>query len=322
MRGGNQSFLPGLFQRSKRRGFITSHERFMRARVPIIKRIKRIHYEWKNMANKKAYSSSRGNWLTRRNVFWACTSIIIFFLLFSFKGVVKKQLLSLDIFPLTKIEITGCQKTSREKIREYAGIKYNTTLLAMDPKSLRERLETHPWVLGAEVTRKLPDTLLIKLQEYVPKAIIQLGEEEDFYYVDYCGTPFVQLEAGQDMDFPVITGLERMGGSEGEGFKGKLLSIMEFLKSTDKDDANLPAQSVSQFHFDPRQGVILFLVDFPFPIFLGKDNIQNEYNRLRKVVGFLYKERKKGMKVNNIAYIRMDYSGKKVLVARTDQVDQ
>ena len=57
-------------------------------------------------------------------------------------------------------------------------------------------------------------------------------------------------------------------------------------------------------------------------LFLGKGNIQNQYYRLKKVVGFIYKERKKGMNINSIAYIRMDYLDKKVLVAHTAQVGQ
>ena len=84
----------------------------------------------------------------------------------------------------------------------------------------------------------------------------------------------------------------------------------------------MPAQSVSQLHVDFREGITLFLVDFPFPIFLGKDNIQKQYYRLKKVVGFLYKERKRGVNINMIAYIRMDYLDKKVLVAHTAQVGQ
>lgn len=310
-----------LFQRSRRQGFVTSHEKLLRGRVPIVKRVKRILQRWMNSPGNM-YSSPQKNKQTKRNIFLFCAVIVCCILLFSFKATIKNQLLKFDIFLLTNVQITGCLKTTPDKIREYAQVKYNSRLFAVDQQNLQKRLEKHPWIFKTEVTRRLPDTLVIALQEYVPRAIIQLGEKgkEKSFYVDREGTPFIELAVGQDMDFPVITGLERLNSVE--GLKVQLVNIMEFLILTDKDDPNLPAQSVSQLHVDFREGITLFLVDFPFPIFLGKDNIQKQYYRLKKVVGFLYKERKRGVNINMIAYIRMDYLDKKVLVAHTAQVGQ
>ncbi len=80
----------------------------------------------------------------------------------------------------------------------------------------------------------MPDTLLISLQEYIPKAIIQLGEKEELFYVDQEGVPFIPLVVGQDMDFPVITGLERVYNAE--DLHEPLFNIMQFLKKTNNKD--------------------------------------------------------------------------------------
>ncbi len=317
MKDINSIFI-GLFRRSAKKRFITSHEK-MFGRRPVKKRVRRILNKWKNTQNN-TYSSSQKSKLIKRTILLFCTLILCFILLYNFTGAIKKQILNFDLFRLTNIQVTGCLKTTPEKIKEYIQVRYNSSLIAIDPKNLKKRLETHAWIFRAKVTRRLPGTLLIALQEYMPKAIIQLGEKEKLFYVDQTGNPFTVLKAGQDMDFPVITGLQGLNSTE--VLKHKLSNIMKFLKLTDEDDPNLPVQSVSQIHVDPKEGTILFLVDFPFPIFLGKDNIQKKYNRLKKVVGFLYKERKRGMDINKIAYVRMDYSDKKVLVAHTAQADQ
>ncbi len=316
--GNNRSFAQ-LFQRPSRKGFVTNHEKLLRGRVPIGKRIKRLFSKWRNPVTKQ-YSPPKENKITKRKVYISCLLIFLFLVFVGFRGAIKKRLTELPLFLLTNIKVTGCLKTTPDIIRERTGTKYNSSLFAVEPGIVRKQLESHPWVYRADVTRRLPDTLVIVVQEYMPKAIIRLGDEEKLYYVDQAGTPFVEVEAGQDMDFPVISGLE--GLQSDENLQVFLLNIMSFIEKTDEDDPNLPAQSVSQLHVDSTQGTILFLVDFPFPIFLGKDNIQKKYNRLKKVVGFLYKERRKGLNVSNIAYIRMDYSGKKVLVAHTAQVDQ
>jgi len=256
----------------------------------------------------------------RRPVFIVGCTLLIIVLLFGFGNIIKNQLLKLDVFLLKNIRVTGCLKTTPDSIRELSGLSINTPMFTIDLDSLDRRLKKHPWVRKAQIRRRPPDTLFIAIQEYEPKAILRYGEEEELFYIDQDGTPFIEIKSGQNMDFPVITGLEKLDGSL-DG-KEKIKDVMAFLQKTDEDDPYLPSHSVSQLHIDPVDGTILFLVDFPFPIFLGKDNIQKKYNRLKKVVGFLYNERKKGMNLNKIAYIRMDYADNKVLVAHKGKVDQ
>lgn len=315
-----RALLFSLFRRSKRKGFVTFHEKRLRGGTPISRRIKRKIRKWRDLSYN-SYSLSRKSQLTRRSILSYVALIVLLIILFNFRGTIRQQFSELDIFFLTNIQVKGCLKTTPAEIREYVKLKYNTKLLAIDTEALEEQLENHPWVFQAKITRRLPDTLVIDLQENIPKGIVQLGKQRDLYYIDQFGTPFVMIKPGQDMDFPVITGVATTEGMV-KNDNGPLYGIMKFLKKTDSDDPNLPAQSVSQIHFDAAEGAILYLVDFPFPIFLGKDNIQNKYNRLKKVVGFLYKERKRGMNINSIAYVRMDYSSNKVLVAHTAQVDQ
>lgn len=316
--GGNALFF-NLLQRPKRQNFTTAHDKLLRGGVPIKKRVKRLFLKWKSPSSPK-YSLVSKSRFTKARIAVFLTVISLCLVLFGFRGEIYKQVLKYDVFQLASVKVTGCLKTNPDEITQFLQVKYNSRLLAINPSDLEKRLEGHPWIYKAEVTRRLPDTLIIALQEYMPKAIMMLGGKQDLYYVDQEGYPFIQLEVGQDMDFPVITGLEKFRAMP--GLKQQLLDIIEFLEQTDRDDPNLPIQSVSQLHVDPKEGTILFLVDFPFPIFLGKENIQNKYNRLKKVVGFLYKERKKGMNINEIAYIRMDYLDKKVLVAHTAQVGQ
>lgn len=256
----------------------------------------------------------------RRPIFIVGCTLLTIVLLFGFGSIIKDQLLKLDVFLLKNIRVTGCLKTTPDSIRELSGLSINTPMFTIDLGDLDSRLKKHPWVRQTQIKRRLPDTLFITIQEYEPKAIRRYGEKQELFYIDRNGTPFVEIESGQNMDFPVISGLEKLDSSPAG--KEKIKDVMAFLQKTDKDNPYLPSHSVSQLHIDAEDGTILFLVDFPFPIFLGKDNIQKKYNRLKKVVGFLYNERKKGMNLNKIAYIRMDYADKKVLVAHKGKVDQ
>jgi len=328
-----------LLRPKRKKGYVHPHEKMLKGNMSILQRLKRYVRQWKQTKKPVGvYRPPQKSRLTKRKMMVWGGVLACLIMLFSSWGMIKEQLVRLDGFSLTTIRITGCVQTTTDKIREYGQIKYNSRLSAIDTLKIQKRLETHPWIEKAVVSKKFPDTLKIDIKEYCPAAVLQLAEggKKELFYVDRWGTPFVQPEAGQDMDFPVITGLEALNREE--GLRPQLQSLMEFLKLvSDRDDPNLPGQSVSQIHVDPQRGVMLFLVDFPFPIILGKGDlglengektdqkskevVKKRYKQLKKVIGFLYQERKR-MNMNSIAYVRMDYADEKVLVAHTEQVSQ
>lgn len=77
-----------------------------------------------------------------------------------------------------------------------------------------------------------------------------------------------------------------------------------------KGNAILPIQSVSEVHIDQQQGLIVYLIDQPFPVYFGKDRLQTKYFRLVKVLEQLYAKKQ----VDAVKEIRMDYSDDKILV--------
>ena len=77
-----------------------------------------------------------------------------------------------------------------------------------------------------------------------------------------------------------------------------------------KGNAILPIQAVSEVHIDQKLGLILYLVDRPFPVYFGTDRLQTKYFRLLKVLEQLYAKKQ----VDAVKEIRMDYLDDKVLV--------
>ena len=62
---------------------------------------------------------------------------------------------------------------------------------------------------------------------------------------------------------------------------------------------------------------MVYLVDYPFPIFFGSGNTKQKYARLVQVLKALYKKEKGEDLISEIEYIQMDYLQNKVLVAQT-----
>jgi len=223
----------------------------------------------------------------------------------------------LRYFRIHEIEISGCRTVNPEELRKFADISYEMNMLSLEPKRIQSSLLKHPWVKSARVKRVWPDGLMISVQEHRPQALVVLEDGKKFSYVSSSGVIFSTLDKGQELDFPVITGLDSFDTDEER--KDNLAAANLFLRLAERNNPNLPAQNVSEIHFTERGELILYLVEHPFPIYFGKDSIKRKYTQLRRVLEVLYRKRKGRAKIEEVAYIRMDYQKDKVLVAQNQK---
>lgn len=108
-------------------------------------------------------------------------------------------------FRIAAIEVKGNKFLSEGEVREMLGPAMGDSLISANLEGLRSNLAASPWVGGAVVRRKLPDTLLVDITERFPVA---LAETDQLYVMDASGELIDLLgprTAG--FDLPVIRGL-------------------------------------------------------------------------------------------------------------------
>jgi cell division septal protein FtsQ len=221
----------------------------------------------------------------------------------------------LDYFRITEIRVEGCRNSSPDEIRAASGVMVSASLFFVDQKKITAKVRKESlWVDQISVARHWPDTLILRVLEFKPHALIALGEEDraELYYLDKNGNAFIKTAFGMDLDFPVITGLEDAG--ELDTVPTELDAPLDLLRLAGTNNPNLPVPSISELHVDDEEGLVLYLVEHPFPIFFGDGDIRKKYIRLRKVLEMLYKPRRTGMDIGRVAYIKMDYLKDKVIV--------
>jgi len=220
-----------------------------------------------------------------------------------------------DFFQVTAIDITGNQEVDKNTILQLAGVDAHANLLALDLEVISPKIRGYAWIEEVKLWKEWPSHLHIEVRERRPLALI--NTKNGLYYVDSKGHPFAMLNGQTEIDFPVITGLE-----DSVTVKGKTVEIdtlepvraaLQFIGYAAKGTSALPAQNISEIHYDENQQVILFLADRPFPIFLNKELGKKAYNRLAKVLYWLYKKKE----FQTVAYIRLDYLEDKILVGTT-----
>jgi cell division protein FtsQ len=108
-------------------------------------------------------------------------------------------------FRIASIEVKGNHFLSEGEVREMLGPAMGGSLISADLEALRANLAASPWVGGAVVRRKLPDTLTVDVSERFP---IAFAETDQLYVMDASGELIDLLgprTAG--FDLPVIRGL-------------------------------------------------------------------------------------------------------------------
>ena len=86
---------------------------------------------------------------------------------------------------ITEIRIEGAENMPEPRIRAALGVKTGDPTLAFSPDAARQALEALPWIAQAEVERRLPGTVVVRVSERRPFAIWQ--NQGRFSVVDRSG---------------------------------------------------------------------------------------------------------------------------------------
>jgi cell division protein FtsQ len=202
------------------------------------------------------------------------------FLLMSGALLTAQMLLESGYFGVRQVRVEQQQRVSEGEILEASDIKLGDSLFDLELHMIGRKIEEHPWIARADVERSFPDQVVIRVVERQPRAIIDL---DYLYYVDRSGEVFKMLEAGDELDYPVITGITRQylldNPEQSHDWLVLALQLVEELDS--RKTFNL--EDVSQIHFEQPEGLILYTRIGGVPIHLGKQGFAAKLSRLEKI---------------------------------------
>jgi cell division protein FtsQ len=216
-------------------------------------------------------------------------------------------------FQITAIKIEGNRMTSKEQIAALSRVDIHSNLLAINTSEVKALLESHPWIAGADVIRDWPNRLVITVMEKKPVAL--LSRDSGLFYLDNKGMIIAAAGPSQELDFPVITGLEDFPfkPADDKQVPESLKQIMDLLKLAGRNNTILPEQNISQVHVSKNGELVLYLLERAFPIYLGREGeMSTKYYRLVKVLRDLYKSKE----FSEVSYIKFNYQEDTILVGK------
>ena len=109
-------------------------------------------------------------------------------------------------FAVRDVLVVGRGKTDRDALLAALAVGRGDPIFAVDPAKAQEAIVALPWVRRAVVERRLPDTILVHLEERRPLAIWQ--SERRMRVIDADGVVLVGQNLGAFATLPLVVGAD------------------------------------------------------------------------------------------------------------------
>ncbi len=166
--------------------------------------------------NKSAYwRGEKAMIFFRRSVLFLCFFIFLAVIVLGVK-------FSSRLFPIKNILISGNYQLREQEIRNRINIKNDESLLNISLRDVNKRLKALPWVKNVSIRKQFPNTLMLRIEEAVPKALLKYNNS--LFLIDVNSNIIEEIKGGKALFLPVITGINP---------KNNRGDILEALKLTD-----------------------------------------------------------------------------------------
>jgi cell division protein FtsQ len=190
-----------------------------------------------------------------------------------------------DYFKAKNIQIEGMKRLSEKEILKQACLYPEINILSVNLGASRKRLLAHPDIDYADIIRKLPDVLTIRIREHEPLAIVDLGRR---FLIDVNGKIYKEWTESDPKDLPEISGLtfSDLGFGE-ENAEKPFTAVMQVLQIGKNPISILPNTMIKKICVDREIGITLYAHEQKKAIKLGYGDYPGKYQRLEKVTRFL-----------------------------------
>jgi hypothetical protein len=189
----------------------------------------------------------------------------------------REFILESPYFSVREIQVRGTAKVSGDEVIAIAGLRRGMSLWSIDLATIEKRIGRHPWVRRVLTRREFPHRLIIDVEERTPKAIVAMRK---LYYVDSDGVVFKEVGPGEDVKFPLLTGLR----------PEQLTTPDPATRRRIKDAIRLGemmvqrSHSLSEIHFAKPDKLVVYTTAYPIALHMGWGNWSEKLDRMERLL--------------------------------------
>jgi cell division protein FtsQ len=178
-------------------------------------------------------------------------------------------------------------------------------VFARSPEDIRARLLRHPWVVSADVQRRLPSRIEIAVRERDPVALLVVEacagaaeqgesaceEPSALYLVSDEAKMFKRLSGKDPVDLPVITGVTRQRFASDPDFSRRVLVDAVALLHEYRNSGLWQRSAIGEIHVEANDGFSLYVGEDLTYVRLGAPPFTQKLLRMKRVFERLERER-------------------------------
>jgi cell division protein FtsQ len=244
-----------------------------------------------------------------RSVFWMSFKIGVLFsaivgisVLFLY---IYQYLVSSPYLKLEQVNVSGVEQGIKRELIEISELDSSQSLVTINLKAIKAKMETHPWVRSVDLEKSFPHTLIVKAEKEIPCAVVALDR---MFYMNRWGKLFKEVEQTDYKDYPVVTGI--LDGKKKDYSLRFAARVLDLFKT---DSGAWSLKELSEIHFNDEDTVYLYSMSLPVVIKIGDNELALKSGKLKKVI----KDLTKTGRINMVKAIDLNY-GNDVFVSFRD----
>ncbi len=191
-----------------------------------------------------------------------------------------RVLLGSGYFEVTTMRVENNLRLLSDEVLALSDIEQGSNIFDLDLDMIGRKIEENPWVASARVERVFPNEVTICIEERLPQAIVRLGT---LYYVDVSGEIFKMLDAGDRLDYPLISGIDRqLLLDQPEQARELLLGALGLLTELSERKV-FSLDQVSELRVTLQEGITLYTYRGGVPVRFGQNGYRTKLDRLERI---------------------------------------
>ncbi len=166
----------------------------------------------KQVVKRKKSNRAASVWsaFTRMSLFFVRSScVLIGICLLSLLFIVIYQyLVTSPYVRLEQITVTGVREDLKQDIINLACSETDASLLAINLRKLKNKIEQHPWIREARLEKRFPHTLVVEAKQEQPQAIVVLDR---LYFMNRRKTLFKEVDPDEPWTIRSLPSIARRG---------------------------------------------------------------------------------------------------------------
>lgn len=179
------------------------------------------------------------------------------------------------LFTVRTVDMNRCSNVSLEEVWAIVRGDGSGILWSVPAKEVARRLSGHPWVRSVSVRKSFPDRLVVRIEERVPVAMVNL---DVLHYLDEEGRPFKRLTAYDPKNFAIVTGFSRE-----DLLRKDPVTVRDLRKTLDLlrgVESGALRRNVSEIHFDAQDGYTVVTRDVGLQLKVGTMDVKEAIRRI------------------------------------------